>query len=106
MARAGGTHLAAAVPHFSSNALYGMLFVGAGWLPLLAWATFGLRGGRVSVVSLVAVLALAVGGSTLAVSGLASGTEGHHAEASEPGSQGDYENCPLTGAGRAGILRA
>lgn len=74
-----------------------MLFVGAGWLQLLAWgATFGLRGGQVSVVSLVAVLALAVGGSTLAIAGLASDTEGHHAEASEPGSQGDYENCPLT----------
>lgn len=34
-AAAGATHLAAAVPHFSSNPLYGTLFVGAGWIQLL-----------------------------------------------------------------------
>lgn len=156
MAGAGGTHLAAAVPHFSDNALYGLLFVGAGWLQVLlaaallvsgragvartamvvnvlavaawgvsrtvglplvppepvgvadavmvmlelgaigvlasrAWgASFGLRGAQISAVSLAAVLALTVGGSTVAIAGLAS--EGHHAEASQPsGSHGETE---------------
>lgn len=148
-AGAGATHLAAAVPHFSTNPLYGTLFVGAGWVQVLlaavllasgragvvgaaiavntaaviSWAlsrtvglplahsepvlladavavalevaavgvlvarlrgaTFGFRAGKVTALSLVAVLALATVGSTVAIADLASGS--HHGEASEEG---------------------
>lgn len=57
-AGAGATHLAAAVPHFSSNPLYGTLFVGAGWGQFVlaallmtsartgvTWAAIGLNAG-------------------------------------------------------------
>lgn len=53
---AGATHLAAAVPHFSGNAVYGALFVGVGWIQVLlaalllasarrrlAWAAVGVN---------------------------------------------------------------
>lgn len=154
IAGAGATHLAAAVPHFSNNPLYGTLFVGAGWVQVLlaamlltrarvgvAWAaigvnaaavvswgvsrtvglplahvepvlladavtvalevaaigvlvarlrgaTFAFRGGQVTALSLVAVLALAAGGSTVAIAGLGTGDD-HHGEASDEG--GDAE---------------
>lgn len=150
IAGAGATHLAAAVPHFSSNPLYGTLFVGAGWVQVLlaavlvtrarvgvAWAaigvnaaavaswavsrtvglplahvepvlladavtvalevaaigvlvarlrgaTFGFRGGQVTALSLVAVLALAAGGSTVAIAGLGT-SDDHHGGASDEG---------------------
>lgn len=150
IAGAGATHLAAAVPHFSSNPLYGTLFVGAGWVQVLlaavlltrarvgvvwaavgvnvaavaSWAvsrtvglplahaepvlladavtvalevaaigvlvarlrgaTFAFRGGQVTALSLVAVLALAAGGSTVAIAGLGTGDD-HHGEASGEG---------------------
>lgn len=149
-AGAGATHLAAAVPHFSSNPTYGVLFVVAGWTQILlaavlltsartgvAWAavavntaavvswavsrtvglplahpepvlladaltvalefaavgvlvarlrgaSFGLRAGQISAVSLVAVLALAAGGSTVAIADLSSNG---HAHGSEPDGQ-------------------
>lgn len=153
-AGAGATHLAAAVPHFSGNAVYGALFVGAGWLQLLlaalllasaqagvawtavgvnaaaivAWAisrttglpfahvepvllgdaltvalevaaigvlvarlrgaNFGVRAGYVSAGSLLAVLALAVGGSTVAIADLGTEGHGHGTESEEAGGHG------------------
>lgn len=164
IAGAGATHLAAAVPHFSSNPLYGTLFVGAGWVQVLlaavlltrarvgvAWAaigvnvaavvswgvsrtvglplahvepvlladavtvalevaaigvlvarlrgaTFAFRGGQVTALSLVAVLALAAGGSTVAIAGLGTGDD-HHGEASDEG--GDAEEGGHAHAGES-----
>lgn len=50
----------------------------------LRGATFGFRGGQATALSVVAVLALATGGSTLAIAGLGTG-DAHHGEASEQG---------------------
>lgn len=49
----------------------------------LRGATFAFRNGQVTALSLVAVLALATGGMTVAIAGL--GTGGHHAQASDEG---------------------
>lgn len=157
-AGAGATHLAAAVPHFSDNAVYGALFVGAGWLQLLlaalllasaqagvawtavgvnaaalvAWAisrttglpfahvepvllgdaltvvlevaaigvlvarlrgaTFGVRAGYVSAGSLLAVLALAVGGSTVAIADLGTEGHGHGGDSEDEGDHGGSDH--------------
>lgn len=59
-AGAGATHLAAAVPHFASNPLYGALFVGAGWTQLLL-AAFLLASARTGTAwAAIAVNAAAV----------------------------------------------
>lgn len=58
---AGATHLAAAVPHFSGNAVYGTLFVGVGWAQVLLAAVLLVSARRGLAWAAVAVNVAAVG---------------------------------------------
>lgn len=63
-AAAGATHLAAAVPHFSTNPLYGTLFVGAGWTQLILAALLlaSARAGLARAAVVVNAMAIAAWG--------------------------------------------